>query len=101
MQHIIQCAALSTQKETEMKNLSMILAAVAMLAISVPATEVSASPSACLDGTAPEGWLRAGGYCETVKAPKTLAGALTGYGGGCAPRNLKTDSFGNLVCAGR
>lgn len=63
-----------------MKTLTIVAAL--MLLTSAPAAFAAGShvPSACVDGTAPSGWLRAGGYCDIVANGN---GSTSKKGAGC------------------
>lgn len=56
----------------------------ALTAFSVPTLPaIAAGPAACLNGTAPAGWLRPGGYCEVVANMASTTGGNNGGGKGC------------------
>ena len=58
-----------------MKNIAIAAIVASTLLASAPAFAAGGHvPAACKDGTAPEGWLRAGGYCELVeRGPETTS----------------------------
>lgn len=58
-------------KENEMKTLSIVGAIVALTVAFAPSLVLASDP--CKDGTAPDGWKRAGGYCE-VSANQHIGG---------------------------
>lgn len=76
-----------------MRILTIIAALAILTSASVPAMAAGSHvPAVCLDGTAPAGWLRSGGYCSIAAAG---ASTTSKRGSGCAG-GLKYDSVAEV-----